>query len=56
LPQHDEKSRAIVSQMQIDEASHATMAVSHGGVELPLPIKFAMKLSSKVMTQTAYWV
>jgi ubiquinone biosynthesis monooxygenase Coq7 len=56
LPQHDEKSRAIVSQMQIDEASHATMAVSHGGVELPLPVKFAMKLSSKVMTQTAYWV
>ncbi len=56
LPQNDEKSRAIVSQMQIDEASHATMALSHGGAELPLPVKFAMKLSSKVMTQTAYWV
>jgi ubiquinone biosynthesis monooxygenase Coq7 len=56
LPQNDEKSRAIVAQMQIDEASHATMALSHGGAELPLPVKFAMKLSSKVMTQTAYWV
>ncbi|GJL74615.1 2-polyprenyl-3-methyl-6-methoxy-1,4-benzoquinone monooxygenase [Nitrosomonas sp.] len=56
LPQNDEKSRAIVSQMQIDEASHATMALSHGGAELPLPVKFAMKLSSKVMTQTAYWI
>lgn len=56
LPQHDIKSRAIVAQMQIDEASHATMALSNGGAELPLPVKFAMKLSSSVMTQTAYWV
>lgn len=56
LPQHDEKSRAIVAQMQIDEASHATMAMSYGGAELPLPVKFAMKLGSKVMTGTAYWV
>ncbi|SER30757.1 ubiquinone biosynthesis monooxygenase Coq7 [Nitrosomonas sp. Nm51] len=56
LPQHDVKSRAIVAQMQIDESSHATMALSNGGAELPLPVKFAMKLSSRVMTQTAYWV
>lgn len=56
LPCGDEKSRAIVKQMGIDEANHATMALSHGGVELPLPVKFTMKLGSKVMTQTAYWV
>lgn len=56
LPASDEKSRAIVEQMRIDEASHATMALSYGGAELPLPVKFAMKLSSKVMTETAYWV
>lgn len=56
LPGSDEKSRAIVAQMEIDEASHATMALSYGGAELPLPIKFTMKLGSKVMTQTAYWV
>lgn len=56
LPQNDEKSRAIVVQMRIDEACHATMALSYGGAELPLPVKFGMKLSSKVMTQTAYWV
>jgi ubiquinone biosynthesis monooxygenase Coq7 len=56
LPQNDEKSRAIVAQMQIDEASHATMAMSYGGAELPPPVKFAMKLGSKVMTGTAYWV
>ena len=56
LPLHDEKSRAIVAQMQIDEAGHATTAMSHGGAELPLPVKLAMKLGSKVMTRTAYWV
>jgi ubiquinone biosynthesis monooxygenase Coq7 len=56
LPDSDEKSRAIVTQMKIDEACHATMALSYGGIELPLPVKFTMKLGSKVMTQTAYWV
>jgi len=56
LPHHDEKSRAIVLQMQIDERSHATTAMSHGGVELPTPVKLAMKLGSKVMTQTTYWI
>lgn len=56
LPQHDEKSRAIVAQMQIDEAGHATVAMSHGGAELPTPVKLAMKLGSKVMTRTAYWI
>lgn len=52
----DKKSRAIVAQMQIDEAGHATMAISHGGAELPVPVKLAMKMGSKVMTRTAYWV
>ncbi|WP_295627543.1 2-polyprenyl-3-methyl-6-methoxy-1,4-benzoquinone monooxygenase [uncultured Nitrosomonas sp.] len=56
LPDNDGRSRAIVKQMEIDEASHATMALSHGGVELPLPVKVTMKLGSKVMTQTAYWI
>lgn len=56
LPDQDAKSRAIVTQMQIDEASHATMAMSQGGVELPEPVKVVMKMGSKVMTRTAYWV
>ncbi len=56
LPYQDERSRAIVAQMKIDEASHANMAVTYGGGELPLPVKFTMKLSAKVMTHTAYWV
>jgi len=56
LPFNDQKSRAIVTQMKIDEASHATMALSHGGAELPAPVKVVMKLGSKIMTKTAYWV
>ncbi len=50
LPLQDEKSRAIVEQMKIDEVQHATMAVSLGGAELPFPAKIAMKLTSRVMT------
>ena len=56
LPGQDGKSRAIVERMKEDEARHATSAVSHGGVELPEPAKAAMRLSSKVMTETAYWL
>ena len=56
LPQQDEKSRAILEQMKIDEIQHANTALEHGGAPLPLPVKAAMKLSSKIMTKTAYWV
>lgn len=56
LPADDRKSRAIIEQMRDDEARHATSAVSHGGADLPAPVKAAMKASSKVMTETAYWL
>lgn len=56
LPEQDEKSRAILEQMKIDEAKHATTAISHGGAPLPLPVKLAMQLSSKIMTKTTYWI
>ncbi|MGD9786536.1 MAG: 2-polyprenyl-3-methyl-6-methoxy-1,4-benzoquinone monooxygenase [Sulfuricellaceae bacterium] len=56
LPAQDMKSRAIVELMRDDEARHATTAVEHGGAELPLPVKWGMKLTAKVMTGTVYWV
>ncbi len=56
LPPGDQKSRAILEQMKADEARHATSALQHGGSELPSPIRFAMRLSSKVMTGTAFWI
>jgi len=56
LPEGDARSRAIVSQMRIDEAGHAQMAEDHGAARLPLPIRAAMRMTAKVMTATAYRV
>lgn len=54
LPAQDHASRAIVSQMKIDEEHHAETAEHLGGATLPTPVKLAMRLASKVMTRTAY--
>ena len=54
LPQQDVKSRAVVEQMKEDEAHHATVALQHGGAELPAPVKKMMGLTSKIMTSLAY--
>ena len=54
LPSADLKSKAIVTQMKIDEAKHAREAMRAGGVELPAPFKALMKLSAKVMTTVAH--
>lgn len=56
LPAGDEKSRAVLEQMKTDEAKHAATARAHGGVPLPLPVRQAMRLASKVMTGAAFWV
>jgi ubiquinone biosynthesis monooxygenase Coq7 len=56
LPVQDHKSRAILKQMEEDEFHHATTALNAGGAELPAPIKKAMRLTSKVMTTTAYYI
>jgi 3-demethoxyubiquinol 3-hydroxylase len=42
--------------MKADEIHHAQVAKSAGGADLPAPIRQAMKLTSRVMTRTAYWV
>ncbi len=56
LPKQDEKSRAILEQMRADEGRHATVALEAGAAFLPQPIKRLMRLTSKIMTQTAYWI
>lgn len=56
LPEHDTRSRTIVTQMRDDEIGHRTTAEDHGAVNLPPPIKMAMKFMSKIMTSTAYRV
>jgi len=56
LPEHDDKSRAILEQMKEDEGRHATVALEAGGTELPYPVKKLMGLTSKIMTRTAFWL
>ena len=56
IPLSDTRSRAILEQMKEDELHHATVALEGGAAELPGPVKLAMKLVSKVMTRTVYWV
>ncbi len=53
LPEADTKSRAVVEQMKTDEARHAQTAIDHGGVPLPQPVKWAMRLAADVMRKTA---
>jgi ubiquinone biosynthesis monooxygenase Coq7 len=55
LPPQDHKSRAILQQMEEDESHHATTALNAGGSELPEPVKQLMRLTSKLMTATAYY-
>jgi len=56
LSPEDARSRAIVEQMKIDEAEHATAAINAGANDLPEPIRKGMGLLSKIMTRTAYRV
>ena len=56
LPAGDLASRAIVDQMRADEAEHAAAAQLAGGVELPAPVRGAMRLAAKVMTGTAHYL
>ncbi len=56
LPEKDKKSRAIIEQMKIDEAKHASLANESGAADLPKLIKKIMSLGSKTMTKTSYWL
>lgn len=56
LPRSDVHSRAIIEQMRADEVRHGEDATRRGAVELPLPVRGAMRLTSKVMTTLAYRV
>ena len=54
LPVQDQNSRAVVEQMLEDEGKHAEAALNAGGHEFPRPVKTAMTLISKAMTETSY--
>jgi ubiquinone biosynthesis monooxygenase Coq7 len=54
LPAEDERSRAILDQMKIDEAKHAQMAEDSGAFDLPRPVRRLMKLTAGAMKAVAY--
>lgn len=54
LPEGDQRSRAILEQMKVDEERHGHTALEAGGVEFSPSIKNVMTLMSKVMTHTTY--
>jgi ubiquinone biosynthesis monooxygenase Coq7 len=54
LPAGDMRSRAVVAQMQADEARHGAQAQAAGGIDLPPPIPTLMRLASAVMKAVAY--
>lgn len=54
LPEQDDRSRAILAQMQEDEVRHAHNARERGGIDLPFPIPSLMHFSSMVMKKVAY--
>ena len=56
LGPEDEKTRAVIEAMKIDEAVHAQSARSLGARELPAPVKLAMRCAAKVMTGTSQWI
>jgi ubiquinone biosynthesis monooxygenase Coq7 len=56
LPAGDADSRAVVAQMQADEARHADDALAAGGAPMPLPVRWLMRAAARVMTRTAHVV
>lgn len=54
LPPADERSRAVVRQMQADEARHGNQARQAGGRDLPRPVQQAMRLTAGIMKSIAY--
>ena len=56
LPQDDKRSYQILSQMQQDEAQHRDDALQAGAATLPSWIKKMMKVVSKILVKTAYWL
>jgi len=54
VPPRDQRTRAILEQMKVDEIEHGQKAKDHGGVDLPSPLRSLMKVTSKIMTKSVY--
>ncbi|HEX5340727.1 MAG TPA: 2-polyprenyl-3-methyl-6-methoxy-1,4-benzoquinone monooxygenase [Gammaproteobacteria bacterium] len=56
LPAHDTRSHAVLEQMRQDETQHGKTARRAGGRPMPVPVRALMRLTSRLMTGTAYWI
>lgn len=54
LPAGDNASRAVVTQMKLDEGRHAAQAREAGAHDLPAPAKALMRMAARVMTTVAH--
>ena len=54
LPENDQRSRAIVTQMRDEEEEHGANANKAGAAPLPAPVRELMRAVAKIMTGTAY--
>jgi ubiquinone biosynthesis monooxygenase Coq7 len=52
----DQRSRAILERMTHDEMQHGARAASLGGRQLPGAVAAAMRLTSRLMTLSSYWL
>lgn len=56
LPTEDQRSKAVLEQMIIDERQHGETAKEAGGADLPEPLQKAMSGMSQLMKKSTYYV
>ena len=56
LPTEDQRSKAVLEQMIVDERQHGETAKEAGGADLPEPLQKAMSGMSQVMKKSTYYV
>jgi len=56
LSVEDMKTRVILTQMAYDEKQHALNAEKSGGLPLPWIIRQGMRIASKIMTKSSYYI
>lgn len=54
LPLHDQRSREILAQMDIEECHHRELALTSGGAALSSPVRHTMRWMANRMKATAY--
>ncbi len=54
LPEHDQRSKEILAQMDVEELHHRELALASGGAALSPPVRQTMRWMANRMKATAY--